>query len=198
MYIPAAWVTFNAKILSEANPTGNGEYDYAFLAVTGSANGTALPAAFQHLSLSGPDAYEGEPIVAGTYAAQFLSSSEIQSALYPTIVSGAVESIYTFMRTTIDVVTVNGSVAAQEGSSGGGIARADSSLLGIVVTSTTEGQTSARTLAAITTSYIARSYLMQTGKDINDLLQNDPKLTASDFAPHGVELRKILVENLHQ
>lgn len=196
MFISPAWVSANADILTKADPTGNGEYDFAFLAITKSATSAALPAAFPFIPLGTSEAYAGEPVVIGSYAAQFLSTSEIQSSLYPTIVFGSVKAIYTFVKTSIDVVTLGGSPAAQEGSSGGGIARSPGIIDGIITTSTTEGDTASRTLGAITTSYIRREYESESGVPLTDLFANAPTEATTMFLPKIVGLRAILTASL--
>lgn len=196
VFISPSWVNANANILSEQNPTGNGESDFAFLAVSGSASNTPLPATFPFIALSQSEAYAGEPVVIGSYAAQFLSSSEIQSSLYPTIVFGSIKAIFTFVETSIDVITLGGSAAAQEGSSGGGVARAPGVIEGIITTSTTEGDTASRTLGGITASYIRRTVETASGMALSDLLAKSPIAAADDFAPQIAGLRSILTASL--
>jgi S1-C subfamily serine protease len=198
VYFPEAWTSANKDILITTNPTGNGEFDFALLAITGSASIpiAPLPKAFQFIPLTMSEPSKALPIVVGSYAAQFLSSSEIQSALYPTIVFGSISDIFTFVKTSIDVFTITGSAAAQEGSSGGGIARVPGELIGIVTTSTTEENTSKRTLAGITIPYIAREYENETGSSLESLFAKSPTEAASDFAPQVNKLRAVLTAAL--
>ena len=96
----------------------------------------------------------GTPVVIASYGAQFLEQSQVQSALFPTVVFGSVKDIFTFATNTIDVLALGGSAAAQEGSSGGGVSDAAGKLVGTITTSTTKGTTDTRSLSAITASYI--------------------------------------------
>jgi hypothetical protein len=196
MFIPTSWVTENADILTKDNPTGTGEYDYAFLAITKSATNAPLPETFPFMPLGAGNLTQGEPVVIGGYAAQFISSSQIQSSLYPTLVFGFIADIFTFTSSTIDVITISGSAASQEGSSGGGIAEAGGVLGGIVTTSTVEGETATRTLAAITTGYIRRSYQEESGQSVEELFARSPAESAEEFEEKISDLRETLTAAL--
>ena len=120
IYIPSAWVSANAKILTETDPSGTGEYDFAFLAISKSTTKDELPSSFSSIPLATSPSNTGTPVVIASYGAQFLESSQIQSSLFPTIVFGSVKDIFTFGTNTIDVIALGGYAAAQEGSAGGG------------------------------------------------------------------------------
>src|SRR3989344_5772331 len=130
IYISPAWIQANANILTQTNPSGTGEYDFAFLAITksaprndsGQATTAPLPSSFPFIPLATAPPPISTPVVIASYGAQFLESSQIQSFLFPTVVFGSVKDVFTFATTTIDVLALGGSVAAQEGSSGGGVA----------------------------------------------------------------------------
>ena len=130
MFISPAWISANSAVLSESAPSGDGEHDYALLAITGSASGStslttggaALPTIFPAIPLASVAPTTNEPVVIASYGAQFLQSAQIQSSLYPTIVYGSVKGVYTFDTETPDIIALGGSAAAQEGSSGGGVA----------------------------------------------------------------------------
>ncbi len=196
IYIPSAWVNANAKILTESNPSGTGEYDFAFLAVSKSITRDELPSSFPSIPLATSPSNIGTPVVIASYGAQFLESSQIQSSLFPTIVFGSVKDVFTFATNTIDVLALGGSAAAQEGSSGGGVSNINSELVGTITTSTTKGTTDTRKLDAITASYIRAEYASETGSAL-DLLLAEPTATAiSDFAPQMPALEAILTANL--
>ncbi|MDO8624360.1 MAG: serine protease [bacterium] len=200
MFISPAWIRANADVLSKTHPTGSGENDFAFLSITGSTSLTTsesetsapLPATHPFIPLTRDEAYADEPVVIGSYAAQFLTAGEVQSSLYPTIVFGMVKAIFTFTDQTIDVVALGGSAAAQEGSSGGGIARADGTLAGVITTSTIEGDTSTRNLSGITASYIRRDYAAETSATLEELFAKSPTEAVEDFAPQISGLLAVL------
>lgn len=182
IFISPAWLHANSSVLAQAAPEGSGEYDYALLAITNAAPGKVLPATFPAVPLaqSAPDG--PTPVVIASYGAQFLQPTEVQSALFPTIVFGSVKAIYTFAENSIDILALGGSAAAQEGSSGGGVADTSGNLVGTITISTIEGDTSARSLYAITASYIRRIYIQETGTTIDTLLASTPAEAIKSFA----------------
>lgn len=196
-YISPAWLNANTNVLAQAEPSGTGEYDFAFLAVTKSATNISLPTSFPHIPLaaSAPSHY-GVPVVIASYGAQFLVSSQVQSALFPTIVFGSVKDVFTFASSTIDVLALGGSAAAQEGSSGGGIADAAGALTGVITTSTTEGATDTRKLDAITASYIRAEYAHETGQTLDALLTLPTAAAIADFALRIPALEALITAHL--
>lgn len=182
-YLPPAWVAENAGILSEEMPTGTGEHDYALLAITGSASDESLPARFPSISLAALPPPEGSDVVIASYGAQFLNTVQIQTDLSPTVVFGSIKGVYTFATSSVDVLALGGSAAAQEGSSGGGVANGAGALVGLITTSTVTGSTAARSLNAITASYIRADYAEHSGESIDALLSLDPAEAAATFSP---------------
>lgn len=182
-FISPAWLSANATAIKQHEPTGTGEHDFALLVITKSVTATPLPASFPYVPEAHNSPAVGEGIVIGSYAAQFLSSSAIQDALYPTIVYGSIKDVYTFDTNTVDLVSLGGTVAAQEGSSGGGVVNALGSLVATITTSTVKGDTSTRQLNAITASYIRRAYAAETGYALSTLLAKKPSDMVADFAP---------------
>ncbi len=196
VYISPAWLQANASVLTQSAPSGTGEYDFAFLAVTKSATTAALPMRFPFLPLAQMPPLKDTPVIIASYGAQFLGSSQIQSSLFPTIVFGSVKDVFTFARNTIDVMALGGSVAAQEGSSGGGVSNAFGELIGTITTSTIEGDTNTRSLSAITASYIRAEYASETGKALDLLLAEQVSTSVADFAPQIPTLSSILTAYL--
>lgn len=196
MYISPAWINANATILTQTAPRGTGEYDFAFLAVTKSTTSTIFPSSFPYVPLATTPPASLTPVVIASYGAQFLASSQVQSGLFPTIVFGLVKDVYTFAVNTIDVLALGGSAAAQEGSSGGGVADAFGKLVGTITTSTVEGATDTRFLDAITASYIRSDFASETGQPLDLLLEQDPATAAANFAPQIPALESILTAYL--
>jgi hypothetical protein len=196
IFISPAWISANSATVTEAQPTGTGEHDITLLAVTRSATSANLPASFSYVPLGEEPPLVGEPIVIGSYAAQFLSSSAIQTSLYPTIVYGSIKDIFTFDTNTIDVASLGGSIAAQEGSSGGGAVDASGELTATITTSTTQGDTSTRQLNAITASYIRRDYAAETGRALTTLLADSPSIMVANFAPQMPALEAQITAHL--
>lgn len=196
VFISPAWLRANATVLTQEAPAGTGEYDFALLAVTANKTAAPLPSAFPSIPLATRPPAAGTPVVIASYGAQFLESNQIRSALFPTVVFGSVKDVYTFTEHTIDVLALGGSAAAQEGSSGGGVAGAAGTLLGTITTSTVTGDTASRSLDAVTASYIRGEYASETGEPLDLLLARDPATAAADFAPQIPVLESILTAHL--
>ncbi len=196
IFISPAWINANAGLLTETAPSGTGQYDFALLAITKSATLAALPSSFHFIPLATKPLLAGTPIVIASYGAQFLEPSQVQSSLFPTVVFGSVKNVFTFATSTIDVLALGGSVAAQEGSSGGGVANASGELAGTITTSTISGDTSSRELSAITESYIRADYAMETGRTLNSLLAEPVAISITNFATNISTLEAILVAHM--
>ncbi len=196
MYISPVWLRANATVLTQKTPNGTGEYDFALLAVTKSATTAALPSVFPSLPLAQVPPLPGTPVIIASYAAQFLDSNQVQSSLFPTVVFGSVKDVFTFVKNTIDVLSLGGSAAAQEGSSGGGVAEASGMLVGTITTSTIQGDTSTRILSAITASYIRAEYASETGKALDLLLAAPTLVSVADFTSQIPTLEAILTAHL--
>lgn len=196
-YISPAWINANKDVLAQTAPSGTGEYDFAFLAVTKSATSAPLPSSFPHIPLAtSAPSHHGAPVVIASYGAQFLASSQVQSSLFPTIVFGSVKDVFTFASSTIDVLALGGSAAAQEGSSGGGVADVSGALMGVITTSTTEGATDTRKLDAITASYIRAEYARETGQSLDALLAKPVSEVVAAFAPSIPALEALITVHL--
>ena len=196
-YISPAWVRANATILTQEVPNGTGERDFAFLAIDKSAQAsTTLPITFPFVSLASVAPIVHTPVAIASYGAQFLDASQIESSLFPTLVFGNVKDVFTFGDNTPDVFAVSGSIAAQEGSSGGGVIDASGALVGTIATSAIDGPTNTRTFTAITASYIRSAYLDETGESLNHFLATPTSTLISDFAPLIPALESILTEHL--
>jgi hypothetical protein len=193
VYLSPSWIEENPSTLFESQPKGTGEDDFAILAITGSATDTPLPSSFTFIPLSQTNATLGEKIAIGSYAAQYLGSSQIEHDLYPTIVFNTIANRYTFDVDTPDVISVTGTPAAQEGSSGGGIVDAGSRLIGLITTSSITGDIKDRTLHAITPLHIRASFEADTGFSLDYYLANNSLSTLVDaFASEAGELARII------
>lgn len=160
IYLSPAWIAENETVFLESRPQGTGENDYAFLAITGSLTSAPLPYTFAYIPFASKNtAVEiGDRVGVGSYAAEFLTSSEVRSSLYPTISIAPVNDIYTFGKNTRDVLSVRAGAAAQEGSSGGAVINADNKLVGLISTRTVKTDLSLRDLQAISVDHIRRSF----------------------------------------
>jgi hypothetical protein len=167
IYVSSAWVAANSAVITEDAPTGTGENDIALLGIDGSVSGENLPSTFPYVPLVRGISAPGDQIIIGSYAAQFLDAQTISNDLTQTIVYSTIKDVYTFGGNTVDLLSLVGSIAAQEGSSGGGVVDASGELAGLITTSTISGDLTKRDLHALTTDYVERSVLADTGNSFN-------------------------------
>lgn len=169
---PKTWaVNHGADILTE-QPTGTGEHDWALLYITGSTTGVPKPSSFPFLSLDTREKVittNDTALIAG-YPAGFLGGSTLQQNLWPSSSVIAIQKVFTFEKTLIDVLSLGGSVVAQGGSSGGAVVNAWNKLVGLIVTSSLGETTADRDLRAITMSHIDRSVQQHTGLPLDEFL----------------------------
>jgi S1-C subfamily serine protease len=199
IYVSPSWVNANLTTLTQAAPKGTGENDFALLAITGTATTTPLASSFPAVPLASENPQSGEQVAIGSYGAQYLTSSELNYSLYPILVFGDIQNLFTFSSTnnTVDLVSVAGSAASQEGSSGGGIVNGAGELLGIITTSSVGGDISTRSLNAITIGHMRRSYLMDTGNDLDSVLASESlSALVANFAQESKSLGAKIVQNL--
>lgn len=193
VFISPAWIHANASLITNPAPSGTGEYDFALIGITRSATAAPLPSAFPFIPLATDPPLAGTPVVIASFGAQFLSTSLVQSGLFPTVVFGSVKKVLTFSKHTIDVLALGGSVAAQEGSSGGGVANASGALVGTIMTSTVEGATAERELNALSASYIRADYASETGMPLDFLLAKPVADSVTAFKSDAAALESILL-----
>lgn len=198
IFISQRWIEENADALLDETPSGTGEHDYAFLAVTGSLTGTTLPSGFAFVPLGKLAPAKQEAVTIGSYGAQFLDSSQVESALHATIVPGSVKDVFTFEKTTVDVIALGGSAAAQEGSSGGGVVNKLGILAATITTSTTEGDFSSRNINAITAPYMRRAFEKEAKENLDAFLAKPVDVLVKDFSFRIPELKKLLTAKLSE
>ncbi|MCX6703376.1 MAG: serine protease [Candidatus Zambryskibacteria bacterium] len=186
-YISPRWIAEHKKDILLASPKGTGEYDYAFLRITGRTDKTPLPPSFSFIS---PDLIEfteiGTPAVLVSYPAGFLGGQSIVQGLYQSSAIINVSDRYTFGDNTVDLISLGGSVVAQKGSSGGAVVNNTGSLIGLISTSSDGDTTGARELRAITLSYINRDLIKNANTTISSIASNSASFATTfnaDIAP---------------
>lgn len=198
IFISPSWIEENPDAFFSSRPKGTGEHDFAFLAITRSVTSTPLPSRFPYIPLSPASTgiEEGERVGTGSYAAEFLSSSEVRSSLYPTIKFADIVDIYTFDRNSSDIFSVAAGSAAQEGSSGGAVINGDDRLIGIITTRTVKPDLSLRTLQAITIDHARASFRADMRENLDSYLKGDLSTLVQNFRGRAAGLLDILVEAL--
>lgn len=163
VYLSPQWIFENASALREDMPSGTGEHDFALLQINGATEFSSLPQTFSYLPISYKEQDTGNEVISAGYPASFLESEAIRRSLSLISVAGTIQDIFTFTRTTVDVLSLGGIALAQQGASGGAVVNPQGSLVGLIVTSSLETDTGARDMRAITTGHIARSFALQHG-----------------------------------
>jgi len=192
IYLSSDWVEENPGTIISSNPKGTGENDFAFLAINRSLTG-ALPSSFPAVRLApaGSSIESGDKVSIGSYGAEFLTSSEIRSALYPTITFGSIKETYDFsVPTNVDLFSVNAGAAAQQGSSGGGVLNDDNRFIGVITTRTVRSDLSLRDLQANTIDHVRRSFKSDTGKDLDAYLRGNLTTLIADYEDDAARLLK--------
>lgn len=173
-YISPTWVTENKSLLTESNPTGTGQYDFAFLRITDRIDGSPLESTFPHISLGTDENIERkDSVVLVSYPAGFLGGQLVMRDLNIMSAVATVEDYFTFDTGSVDLISVPGTVLSQKGSSGGAVVNAYNKLIGIIVTSSDGKTTSDRDLRAITLGHIDRILQSELGYSLSGFLAQD-------------------------
>lgn len=171
LYMPASWVEKHASEITEAQPVGTGEHDYAFLAITSAESGI-LPASFPALSPDSRDAiaFPGDSALIASYPAELVGAFAAQNDLFPMTTVAPIRALMTFATSSVDTLALGGVIEAQGGSSGGAIVNAWDRIIGLITTTSEASTTADRDLHAVTTSYIDRDLRDATGQSIDQFL----------------------------
>ena len=184
LYLPPAWVDANASKIDTEAATSTGEGDYAFLLITSTVSGEPLPASFPSIPLTTDAPTTKETAYVAAYPAQYLGGATIQQSLYASSAYPTVEKLFGFNETepTADLFSLTGSVVSQSGSSGGAVVRPQDGALEGIITTESEGTTTAdRSLFALTLGHIDRSLSANNKGGIITLLSGDLVAKVIDF-----------------
>ncbi len=196
IYISSDWIKDNPGTFLSTRPTGTGQDDFAFVAVTGSLTGSSVPSSFIHIPLasSATDIEIGDQVGIGSYAAEFLTSSQVRSSLYPTISFAPVNDVYTFGGNRTDIFSVKAGPAAQEGSSGGAVINENRRLIGLISTRSVKPDLSLRELQALTMDHVRRSFRADMNSDLDAYLKGNTPTLVANFRGRASDLLDILEE----
>ena len=184
LYIPSLWVEAHAQEIDAPGQADTGEHDYALVRITplsaqaGPSDGTAT-SSFPALSLGydGAGIVRDESVLLASYPAGFLDAESIYKNLWQISSIASIKELYNFAsssREVIDVFSVAGVIGAQEGSSGGAVARArDGALLGLVTTRSKGDTTGERELFSLSLPYINKDIEHDIQKSLEDFLASD-------------------------
>jgi S1-C subfamily serine protease len=190
IYVSSSWIQKNKTVLTETAPKGTGEHDFALLAITGNVTGSGV---YPYIPLTQSVPVAGARVVVGGYGAEFLSSKRIQQSLFPSLDFSTIKERLTFEKTTVDVISFGANAAAQEGSSGGGVADSTGQLIGVITTSSTNADFRARELRAITLGHIRRSFERDYGGSLDEYVRaSDTHALVENYKTKASSLAKIL------
>ncbi len=178
LYLPPQWVTDNAYKIAEPDATSTGQYDFAFVYMQN------MGKTFPRSNITTGVPPKNEPVIIAAYPAQYLNGNTVQNDLYISSVASMLGTLYTFTEggKTIDEFSLSSSALSQSGSSGGGVARAeDGAVFGIVTTQTQGDSTAQRELNAITVDHIDRSLKEFSEGGIETLMSGDSAQKSKDF-----------------
>lgn len=187
VYLPDVWLTENAKKINDENPTGTGENDYAFVAITGltPGNQTEDTLNLPYLQLETKEVFAPKnTVLLAAYPAGFLGGIIIQKDLWLSSSISTISKLFYFNDPEkIDLLTVLGSIISQKGASGGAVVSlATGKLLGIITTATTNVKnTGERELSALTIPYIKSQFEKENGKTLASFLAETPADLVTDF-----------------
>lgn len=171
---PNAWAAKHAKDIRLELPTGTGEHDWALLYITGRTDGSPKPETFPFIEFDTRQAVtvENDSVLLASYPAGFLGGPTLRKDLWPVSTVVSIQKVFTFTKSKIDILALGGNIAAQGGSSGGGVVNQWGKLVGLISTSSTGDTTAERDLRAVTLSHINESIKQQTGDELLSFLEN--------------------------
>jgi len=183
LFVSSSWIEENAATIVEDNPTGTGEYDVALLLITSSKTTTPLPSSFPFVNYTIHESYAPDTdVLVASYPAEYIGGATTQSDLWPVTAPSSLLETFTFQTGSADLISIQGSIASQHGSSGGGIFESTTGkLIGVIATSTDGSTTADRQLNAITFGHINSTLIQDTGLTLSQFLA-DPKTQVGYFA----------------
>lgn len=203
VYIPEKWLKDNAKKINEENPSGTGQNDYAFLAITNKiVNGQSTTTGIiPYLEIEKEDVFiTGTPVVLSAYPAGFLGGIILQSSLWLTSSAGNIGKLYYLDNPEkTELFGLSGNILSQHGASGGAVVSLISGkLLGVIVTATAEKTTGEREIGAITLPYIISEFKKDSGNSIESFIKKSKVDLVSDFNNiYRENLEKIIFDVLN-
>ncbi len=185
LYLPPVWVAEHAHEISAERPVGTGEHDYALLLIDTPTSGTPLPTPinvpFVPVDTREAIGFQGDTMLVASYPAEFVGGIAAQLNLYAASSFTTIKRLLTFGTSTVDAFSLGGIIEAQSGSSGGAVVNQWGRLVGLIATTSSGNTTAERDLRAITTGYVNRDLIAQTGRDLDAILRSDLTTLADSF-----------------
>ena len=181
LYISPLWVHEHADLITNPDPTGTGARDYALLYISAAHEGL-LPSEFPYIPLSvtalGNEHRDAAVFVAG-YPVQTIEDEATTD--YPVVEERMIQGLYGYTSYQVDLISVESIGDGGRGASGGPVVSEDGHVIGIIATRGTVRPDGSQTLRALTSYYINKTMLEETGFSVNDNLTGSLPFRANSF-----------------
>jgi len=196
LHISPDWIEQNFNLINSESPRGTGEFDYAFLYITGNTNPAfKKPLSFPYSEISLVEEYkEGTRVDVAGYPGAPQNIVDIAKAGTLKQDNVEIKDVFTFNKRSIDIFSTEKTEVGARGASGGGVF-ADGKLIGII--STTNGAQNNAEINAITTSYINNDLKDTSGLEISGLIKSNLYKSVLEFSKgYGASLAELLFSEL--
>jgi len=183
LYISPKWIDENTEAFSTENPAGTGEDDFALLLITEPVSGVAMPETFPYVGIDKEEnsIVQDDALLIAGYPAGFLGGTSVHKELYASSAITKALELYTFETGSLDIISLGGTVVAQQGSSGGPAVNEYGNVIGLISTASEGETTGERELRAITLEHIERSLFENSQTTLAELLSGNLKEKTETF-----------------
>lgn len=197
LYISPSWIQQHAHLITQAQPKGTGERDFALLYVTAGLNNTPLPGRFPYLTISTELLnynMRNRTIAVAGYPAAGKDISDVTTTLEPVVAETTVTELYTFTENHADLIQIGSSPVGAFGASGGPILNQSNEVIGLI---TTKGDSDpdSTTLRALTLSYINRTIVEESTFTLQETMHGQLAFRAKLFQETIVPFLSKLLES---
>jgi hypothetical protein len=186
VYLSEEWVEENKSIISQSNPRGTGEKDYAILQITENTNPVlSLPRSFSYSEIAlNPNLYKvGRAIELAGFPGAPANLLELAQAGSFRADRSEITDVFTLFRRSIDIISSGATRVAARGASGGGVFH-NNELIGLIVTTASYGD--GTKVNALTTTYINDDIISEIGKSLTTIINGGSNQIKNDFQNNKV------------
>jgi len=199
VYLSERWLLANAENIRRDEPTGSGESDFAILRVSAMADGNpSVPLTFDFLSPDTADSpvEKSETVLVAGFPSAMIGGIETALSLSGTSAFSTIQGVYQFSDNHVDLLSLGGSIVAQQGVSGGAVVNDKGALVGMTVVSTVAETTDRRDLRAISMAHVSRELEAQTGKSLLTITIPGRKESSELFSWFDTNIKNKLMRRL--
>ncbi len=190
VYLPTNWVYANQDNLKYSAVSGTGENDFALIVLTEKISGSSA----SNLSFIEPvekTMQTRDPIILSGYPA--FGGNILDNGLYNILQTSTVTDVWPLNTSTSDLGGTGPTLLATNGSSGGAVTDKNGKLIGIMVATTLDKQTSKPNIRFVSYHYIAQNIKKQTGKSIEYFIANAEDEADKFVSGEGLRLANLLL-----